>query len=426
MLKQNIGTISAINLHKLVILRLYTLSVFILLLLFSVFALGIVLPIVPLVITLTGFAIINMLTVIRLGHNKIVSQQEFFGQIMLDVAGLTVLFYFIGGWTNPFVSLYLLPLALTAAILPGRYAWIMVGFTSACYTILVFWYRPLPLPMEHDPSGHGFTMHVAGMWMGFVIASMAIAYFVVRMAAALRQREHELADMRANSMRDDQMIALASLAAGAAHELGTPLATMDILLHEVEDGESLSDSQIGILQTQVQRCKTILSSISASAGAVRAESGRQMAIDDFIREIVASWQQMRPGVDLKMQLSQDQTPPQIIADQSVSQMVMNILNNAADASAEHVLLDASWRDAMLELSVSDRGPGLDPNVRHQLGDSLVQNAHKGRGLGLGLFLVQSTIRRLGGHMQLSDREGGGTVCRLSLPLKPFLIDQPAA
>ena len=162
----------------------------------------------------------------RLRQNWLVTKAEYFSQLLLDVAVLTVLLYFSGGSTNPFISYYLVILTVCAATLPWSYTWCMAGVTFAAYSSLLFYYQPLMLP-GHDMAAmsHGrfFNLHVLGMWLTFLISALLITYFVVKMAQAIRQQEEDLAAQRETTLHDEQLLAVATLAAGTAHELGTPL-----------------------------------------------------------------------------------------------------------------------------------------------------------------------------------------------------------
>ena len=194
-----------------------------------------------------------------------------------DVLILAALLYFTGGSTNPFVSLFLLPLTLAAAALPGRYTWAIATAAVICYSFLMVWY--FPIPHQH---GINFNLHVLGMWFGFVLSAILISYFAVKMSATLRERDRALALARENALRDERLVSLGTLAAGAAHELGTPLATMAVLAKDLESecaGRPGVAEPFQVLRGQIARCKDILSQLAVSAGQARAEAGRDLALD---------------------------------------------------------------------------------------------------------------------------------------------------
>ena len=176
------------------------------------------LPWVKMVAVTVMLAVLNLATWIRLRRKWPISSIEFFAQLLVDVFALSALLYFSGGSTNPFISLYLLPLTIAAAALPWAYTWVMAAITIGCYTLMLFYY--LPLPHDHEEHNREFNLHVSGMWLAFVLSTMLIAWFVVKMGISIRERDKDLALAREQALRNEQIIALGTLAAGAAHELG--------------------------------------------------------------------------------------------------------------------------------------------------------------------------------------------------------------
>ena len=405
------------NLRRLLGLRAITLAGLGLALWFVVVRLGMPLPVAPLAGVLTGMLVISLTTLWRLRCAWPVQDRELFGQLLLDVASLTALFYFSGGSANPFVVLYLLPLAIAAVALPAPYVWGMAGVTTVCYTALLAWHVPLP----HGAQAHDadFGMHVLGMWLGFVLSATLIAWFAVKMATTVRDRDRTLAALRENALRHERVLALGTLATGAAHELGTPLSTMAVLVKDIAPEQGISAGKLGILRTQIARCKEILASLSAAAGQVRAESGQSLALDVWLRELTERWLALRPGVSANQRLEGTQPPPRVVAELTLAQAITNILNNAADASPESVEIDARWNADEQVLEIADRGVGLAPEVQASAGAPFLTT--KSDGLGLGLFLAYTTFSRFGGDVRLMQREGGGVLCRLTLPLAALKV-----
>jgi two-component system sensor histidine kinase RegB len=408
---------AVINLRRLLGLRAIALAGLGLTLWFVVARLGMRLPLPPLVGVLSGMLLLSLATLWRLRRAWPVQDRELFGQLLLDVASLTALFYFSGGSTNPFVVLYLLPLAIAAAALPAPYVWGMAAVTTLSYTALLVWHVPLPHSAQmHDAD---FGLHVLGMWLGFVLSAALIAGFAVRMTATVRDRDRVLAAMRENALRHERILALGTLATGAAHELGTPLSTMAVLVKDIEPERGVSAERLGILRTQIARCKEILASLSAAAGQVRAESGQSLALDVWLRELTDRWRTLRPDVSVRQHLRGTQPVPRIVAEQTLAQAITNILNNAADASPHSVEIDARWNADELVLEIADRGAGLTPEVQASVGEPFLTT--KSDGLGLGLFLAYTTLGRFGGAVRLANRTGGGVCCRLTLPLATLKV-----
>ena len=386
------------------------------------------LPLAPMLAVTAFLAAANALTWWRLRQAWPVADAEFFAQLLADVLALTALLFFSGGSTNPFVSLYLLPLTIAAAVLPARYTWATAVLTVACYTLLLFVYIPLPLPGEicsTEATGHmhlggedDFGRHVLGMWFNFVLSAGLISFFVVKMAGSIRERDRQLAEAREQSLRDERIVALGTLAAGAAHELGTPLATMAVITRELQHehtGDPELSGSLDLLRAQVESCKRILSNMLASAGQARVEHAGRQTADGFLAGLLDSWQLMRPEVVVSADWQSPRPAPEIVADETLAQAVMNLLNNAADASPQAVEIAARWDDKALTLEIRDRGPGLTPEVAARAGEAFF-TTKGGEGFGLGLFLTNATIERFGGKVQMFNREGGGACVQVILPL----------
>jgi two-component system sensor histidine kinase RegB len=415
---------TAINLRRLIVLRCIALAGQLLAVWVAVTSLSMALPLRPLMGVITAMAVLNLLTWVRMQRALPVGERELFAHLALDVAALTALLYFSGGSTNPFIILYLLPLALTAAALPARYAWAMAAVTMACYTALMFFY--VPLPHSHEMHGDDFGLHVIGMWLGFLLSAGLIAWFAVNMAETRRSRDQLLARMREDDLRNERILALGTLAAGAAHELGTPLSTMAVLTKELEqDAGNAETARAGlrVLREQIDRCKSILATLSVSAGASRAEGGGRMRLEDYLEALLRDWRAMRLGVQARHGFEGPQPSPLIVAEQTLSQAIVNILNNAADASPDHVEIDGRWDAQELTLEICDRGTGLSPDAERAAGQAFFTTKAPGQGLGLGLFLAHATLSRFGGHVHLYNREGGGVCTRLVLPLSSLRVEE---
>jgi two-component system sensor histidine kinase RegB len=338
---------------------------------------------------------------------------EFFLQLLFDLGLLTVMLYFTGGSTNPFAMLYLVPLAFSAATLPARYTWALVAMGSACYGALFFYSVPV-LEDAHDHA-RALALHVSGMWFGFALSATLIAWFVTRMAGALRERDAHLARLREARLKQERVVALGTLAAGAAHELATPLSTLAVLATDLKAHSPVPIETQRLLGEEIARCKRILQTLSAAAGVPRAEGGGEQSLEVFLQETVRAWRAARPRVVLGREIYDGPLPaPSIVNERTLAQAITNILNNAADASSEHVGFECRWTDRDLWLEVADRGPGVAPEVAQGLGTATAST--KESGLGLGLFLSHATFERFGGSVVFQNREGGGTVCRVDLPL----------
>lgn len=381
----------------------------------AVLWLDISLPVVPMGLVIAVLALLNLRTWWQLRQNKPVSDTGFFAELLADAAALTALLALSGGSTNPFVSLYLLPIAVAAIALPARRAWLITAVTIACYTALLFFFLPLTHG-EHEMHSNAFNLHVFGMWVTFLVSAVLITAFVTVMAASIRARDRGLAAARERELRDEQVLALGTFAAGAAHELGTPLSTIAVLGREMEndyrDVPALHDD-LQLLRTQIDQCKRIITGFTAAAGHARAGQARRQNAREFVDEVLEKWTLLRAPVNLSVTWSSADAPPDIIWGETISQTVINVLNNAADASPLSVEVEVSWSAQALTIEVRDRGTGIADEVAANAGRKPISTKSPNR--GLGLFLANATIDRIGGSVALSNRDGGGNCTRITIP-----------
>jgi two-component system sensor histidine kinase RegB len=359
---------------------------------------------------------VNTWTWTQVRSGALISDNQFLYQLGIDVAAIAALLYFSGGATNPFAWLFLIPLMIAATVLPARSTWLIAGLATLCYSLLMRYYVPLGAHDNHLGHGDSFSQHVFGMWFGFVMSACLIAWFVAGMARSLRTRDRLLAEAREKALRDEQLVALGTLATGTAHELGTPLATMAVVTHELERAgfPDVTQRKLRILREQIGRCKTALSTLSASAGEVRAEAGGLVPVQGFLETLLERWRRRHPDTQLAVTVTAGNPNTGIINEQTLVQALINLLDNAADASPRDLALLARWHDTGLEIEILDRGPGVMPPVTEQV--DLPKSSDKEFGLGLGLFLAHATVQRMGGDIRLVDREGGGTRTQIRLPL----------
>ncbi len=429
------------NLKWLYILRNLMLFAVIITVFVAVHGLGITLPMNQLWLMIFAMSILNLYTWLRLRTPEPVTEHEIFSQICMDVLALAYLLYLTGGASNPIIWVFLLPLIVTAIMLPQAYAWNMVIITSCIYTVLIAYNVPLPAlapHMEHHSAvemtpemslrmqliedRRHFNLHVFGMWFGFVFSAGLVAFFVVALAKTLKERERSLSEARESALRDERVVSLGTLAASAAHDMGTPLGTIAILAHEMM--EDLPEhrfpdlyQKLLIVQQQIDRCKQALSVMSASAGEMRAESGNVLLVSDYIDQVLNQWRTHKAATKLKLFISAEvDLQAQIIAERTVTHSIINILNNAAEATDNDLGIEfhANWDSEMLTLKIRDFGPGLPPELLDFAGQQPVKSNKQG--MGVGLFLTYTTIKRLGGTISFNNAETGGASVEIGLPL----------
>jgi two-component system sensor histidine kinase RegB len=288
---------------------------------------------------------------------------------------------------------------------------------------LLQYYIPLTYA-THDhqlaPGNDGqFSQHVLGMWFGFMVSAMLVTWFVTHLSQELKRRDQAIADARQRELRDQQMVTLGTLAAGTAHELGTPLASLAVIAGEITDGISADEhpelfENQEILRQQINRCKQILSVLSDHAGESRADAGYLQNANEFLRDTLEHWQQLRPNVTLQSHIADYQGQGQLLNDRTIQQAIINLLNNAADASPDEISVNAEVINNELNVDIKDRGIGMTDEQIEMAGD--VSFSTKPDGLGIGLFLAITTLRRSGGRVGFKHRSEGGTHTHICLPL----------
>lgn len=361
-------------------------------------------------VLLTLFVGLNIWTRRRTRGPRPISEIEFFGHILIDIGGLSLLLYFTGGATNPLVSYFLVPVSIAAATLTRALSWAVTGIAFLCYSLLLLWYQPVPALLPATHPAH-INLHVLGMWANFAVSAGLLSYFLLNMATELRRQQQRLARQREEQLRDEQLLSIATLAANAAHELGTPLNTMRLLVDGGrQDTQGLDKSALDTLSHQLDRCRETLKKL-VHAGDLRHSTPAIHEVRAYLQRLVDDWRVIRPEVTPRLDFSPK--APKVIAEfpPNLAAAIQNLLDNAADVSGE-VHISARWDHRRLELQVRDFGPGFRAS-----GDvPRPGNSSKPEGLGLGLFLSHATIERCGGEVALTPAPGGGTLTRIQLPL----------
>ncbi len=346
------------------------------------------------------------------GTDRGSSAAELCSQLLFDLATLSAVLYLSGGATNPLISLLLPPIAFAALALPGMQVALIGIAAIAAYSLLMLFYLPLPIA----DVARATQLHLIGMWLTFVVSAGLIGWIVLRMSQRIRMRDAELAATREQALRDERVTAIGTLAAGAAHELGTPLATMALVVGELEQDQRLpteTRADATLLRQQIGLCKNIISNLSRRAGAERLENIERRAADRWLDQLRQHWHSLCPQTTSQLNIISLGNAPELAADPRLEQALLNLLNNAAQASDTPIEIRLSWDASRISIEVLDRGPGFPPEVLDLCGRHALP-AHAS-GCGIGLLLTCSAINQLGGELHLSQRDGGGAAARIDLP-----------
>ncbi|HET8790175.1 MAG TPA: ATP-binding protein, partial [Modicisalibacter sp.] len=274
-----------------------------------------------------------------------------------------------------------------------------------------------PIPqLSQGLMGAGINLHVLGMWLTFGLSAGLVTFFIFKMAYALRRRDLTLSRTREAALRNEQILAVATQAAGTAHELGTPLSTMAVLLKEMRqdtDDDSALAADIDLLRQQVDTCKSRLQHLVASADRRRLAEPESRPAEQWLAQVVQRWLVLRPDVTHRIESPTKRGAPWLAVDATLEQALMNLLNNAADANPENIVINLDWTNDEVIIDIRDHGPGVAMSIADQLGDTFVST--KSKGMGIGLFLTHATINRFGGGVSLYNHEEGGTLTEVKLP-----------
>lgn len=380
------------------------------------------LPLLPMFLVLAGLIGLNLASIVWLRNDKITTQASLFIVLVFDVAALTAQLYLSGGATNPFIFLYLLQVTLSAVLLDARLTSAIVAIACTSFAGLTVFYEPIILP------GQGFDelfrLHIIGMLICFVLDAALLVVFVARINRNLRERDANLAALKQHAAEEDHIVRMGLLASGAAHELGTPLSSLSVILGDWRRVPALAKNpdlvqEIDEMQAEVQRCKAIVTGILLAAGEARGEAPAITTVNAFLDELVAEWRAARSATTLSygnafgLNLT-------IVSDSALKQVIFNVLDNAFDASPGWVGFLAEREGDMLVLRVNDAGPGFQPDILAKFGKPY--QSSKGRlGGGLGLFLVVNAVRKLGGAVNARNLPQGGASVTLELPLASLAI-----
>lgn len=335
-------------------------------------------------------------------------QQLLMAQLLVDMAALTALLYLAGGPTNPFVSLYLVPVAIAAVGLDLLPVLALATLSALLYTGLMRWH--LPLPTVH---GRDFELHIVGMWINFLLTVTIMAVVLGRFMATVKRQRRALADVRERALRDESVLALGTLAAGTAHELNTPLTTMGLLLDDWRGGHAPEAEDLALMRAQLAHCRDHVRTLADLARRGDADEPLPRDADALLRDCVDRWRLLRPSVTVS--LGMDATGHAVRVDAALPQALIHLFNNAADANARRgsdapVEIASRIAGDRLCIAVRDRGDGPDTLAAFARAE---RSAH---GLGVGLMISNASIERAGGSVRQFARDGGGCITEIVLPL----------
>ncbi len=350
-----------------------------------------------------------------------------FVQLGFDLLAWGGYIFLSGGATNPLISLFLPLVAIGALILTPRQAWLLALGAILIYSFLWYFYVPLHIA---DFARAG-TLHLFGMWLVFALSAVLVVGFILQLSSGIRRRDRELTAAREQAIRDDWLITLGSQAAGAAHELGTPLASLNVLADDLLDDGRLPPAlaaDVQAMKTEIRRCKETLSQLTARAAQALAVQAPTQPAGDWLRRLLEVWQSRHPALAVAWNLGRNLNDHLLPADVALEQALTHLLDNARKAGASRIQVRADVERDWLVVGIQDDGRGMPPAAldafaRRQPPDSA-------GGLGVGLLLGRAAIERRGGSLTFNavgggSAEGRGTLVELRLPLAATATDDEA-
>lgn len=323
---------------------------------------------------------------------------------------LAGILFFTGGATNPFISYFLVLLVVAAYALPWRYsAWIGV-ICIIDYSVLTQWYLPL---LVHDHTLHSNTLfdwHLAGMWLMFVISALIVLIFIPLLLQSQQRQRTEIQALREQQLKNEQLIGIATLAAGTAHEMGTPLMTMHMVLDDVAHQENhvIDKRDLHILREQVTLCRQSLQQLTLAGRQAHIVGEREAY--PWLCALLHRWRLSHPnalwvddGIDCKGLI-----PSSPLLDQAL----LNLLDNAAEAGQQPIHLEARIVNNHWQLDITQP----DPMAGSHIQASPLFTSPKESGMGIGLYLSNASVEQFHGSVELKALHTGASLCRIRIPL----------
>ena len=343
------------------------------------------------------------------------------GTLILDIGILTALLYLSGGPTNPFSIVYLVHVAIAALLLGSTWTWITVAMSSICFAWLFKFHLVVPeLVMHHDAPGEVFSAHLYGMLLAFALVAILIGFFLTKMSEALRAQEKEIGDLRLMAAHQERLTSLMTLAAGAAHELNTPLGTIALAAKELKlalikhktASELIEDTDL--ILSQIERCGTIIEKMGGHAGEMMGEMPEVIGSIELFRNL--SQHLGDPYIQNLIIDSEKEfsiTAPRKALIEALSTLIKNGFDACIKSRPIRLVINASNDWTMF--SIIDEGTGIPNEIFSRIGEPFFTTKEPGKGMGLGVFLVKLFAARLGGSFELSSVLGKGTTAMLRIP-----------
>ena len=379
-------------------------------------------------------AAINVYLMLRRPAGQQLSDREVAIELAFDLLQLSFLLYLTGGLANPFALLILAPVTISATVLSRRSTFLLLSMGLLLISALAIWHRPLPwtgAPLVIP------RLYLFGVWSGLALAMTFLALYAARVSAEARQRARALAATQAALARAQKLSDLGTLAAAAAHELGTPLGTITLVARELLCDLSPADphhEDAELIAEQASRCREILQQLAVTPADAADHPFNRQPLAALAREAARPFERLTDVViDIRDRPTDPSAGPQPVVQRrpEILHALTNFIENAVGFARSRVVIEVTWDADTVSMRIVDDGPGFDPATLKSLGDPYLRRggrsfAGRGRegaaGLGLGVFIAKTLLERTAARVGFSNRSGGGAVVDIRWPRRTLETD----
>lgn len=409
------------NFRLLLILRIIAVNFYAFALLISYFGFNVMMPIRLLFGELTILAFFALFSFMRINRRDAISENEVFVWLLIDIVFLWLVLSQSGGPSNPFVAVFLIPVTLGAVMFERKRAWgifatMMIGLIAL---------EAIESPFFVGATRHTgfFNLNTQGMMLSYFITAAILVYFVNETARNLKEKEAAVFALKRAEEEEKEIMRMGIMAAGAAHELGTPLSTISVILHDWLElsppkAKAARDSEIKTMIGEIERCKNSLSQILAKSGNSRGLGATKTNLHNFIKHTVAEFQN---GKDCEIENIINAKNFDCVIDETVSQSIINLLDNAHKSNRsmkdKRIVILTHKIDNNIEIAIEDFGTGFKENDRPS-DFEIETNEH---GFGVGLMLARNVFRKLGGTLEIENKEKNGAIVRATIPIQSIKV-----